>query len=299
MNIELRHFRLISAIVEKKSLSGASKILHQTPSALSYQLKEAELQVGIPLFNRVGRKMVLTSIGERFLSSSKIILQELDVLTYDIKQLNQDQRGTIRISTECHTTYYWLPLVLRKFSQHYPHVKIDVRYNSTEDPLSLLFAGELDMMISYTYKQDKNIRQIELFRDEMLAIMAADHFFTQKAHLEAVDFTQVTLITHASSLEQTNIYEELLKDKKLSPKDIIHIPFTEAAIALVKEGIGIMVLPKWMLTPYYKEQNLVFKSITAEGTFRNQHLLVLNNTRWPDYYDLFIDYMQEELTRRD
>lgn len=299
MNIELRHFKLINAIVEKESLLGASKILHQTPSALSYQLKEAELQVGIPLFNRVGRKMVLTSIGERFLSSSKVILKELDALTYDIKQHNNGQRGTIRISTECHTTYYWLPVVLRKFSKHYPDVKIDVRYNSTGHPLPLLLAGELDMMISYTYKQDQNIRQIELFRDEMLAIMAADHSFTHKAYLEAGDFTQVTLITHAPNLEQTNIYEELLKEKKLLPIDIIHIPFTEAAIALVKEGIGIMVLPKWMLTPYYKEQNLVFKSITAQGIFRNQHLSVLNNTRWPDYYDLFIDYVKEELTRRD
>jgi len=299
MNIELRHFKLISAIVEKESLLGASKILHQTPSALSYQLKEAEFQVGIPLFNRVGRKMVLTSVGEKFLSSAKVILKELDSLTYDIMQHNNGQSGTIRISTECHTTYYWLPAVLRKFAKHYPNVKIDVRYNSNGHPLPLLLGGELDIMISYTYKQDQRIRQIELFRDEMVAIMAADHLFSNKAHLEAGDFTQVTLITHASSLEQTNIYEELLKEKKLLPADIIHIPFTEAAIALVKEGIGIMVLPKWMLRPYYKEQDLIFKSITSEGTFRGQYLSVLNNTRLPGYYDLFIGYMKEELTRRD
>lgn len=299
MNIELRHFKLIKAIVEKESLLGASKILHQTPSALSYQLKEAELQVGTPLFDRVGKKLVLTSVGERFLSSAGVILEELDKLTYDIKQLNNGQSGTIRISTECHTTYYWLPAVLRKFAQHYPDVKIDVRYNSTGHPLPLLLAGELDMMISYTYKQDQRIRQLELFRDEMQAIMAADHPFTHKAHLEAEDFTQVTLITHASSLEQTNIYEELLKEKKLLPADVIHIPFTEAAIAMVKEGIGIMVLPKWMLRPYYEEQHLVFKSITTEGTFRRQYLSVLSKTRWPDYYDLFIAYLKEELMRRD
>lgn len=299
MNIELRHFKLIRAIVEKESLLGASKVLHQTPSALSYQLKEAELQVGIPLFDRVGRKMVLTSVGERFLSSAKVILKELDSLAYDIKQYHNGQIGTIRISTECHTSYYWLPALLRKFEKHYPDVKIDVRYNSTGHPLPLLVAGELDMMISYTYKQDQRIRQIDLFQDEMVAIMPTNHPFTYKAHLEPEDFTQVTLITHAPSLEQTNIYEELLKEKKLLPPDIIHIPFTEAAIALVKEGIGIMVLPKWMLKPYYKEQDLVFRSITAEGIFRSQYLSVLNNTRWPDYFDLFIGYMKEELTRRD
>ncbi|MBS7567063.1 LysR family transcriptional regulator [Mucilaginibacter sp. Bleaf8] len=297
MNIELRHFKLIKAIVEKGTLSEASGVLHQTPSALSYQLKEAEFQVGAPLFDRIGKKLVINSIGQTVLKSAEVILQELETLSTEVKQHLKGEAGQIRISTECHTSYYWLPAVLKKFEQHYPHIKVNVLYNSTGHPLPLLLGGELDMMISYTYKEDHRIKQLELFRDEMVAIMATDHPLCSKAYIEAEDFTEVTLITHAPSLETANIYEELLKKKGLMPANTIHIPFTEAGIALVKAGIGIMVLPRWMLRPYHNEQELVFKPITSEGVFRRQYLSVLNNKTLPDYYHLFISYLKEELTR--
>ncbi|HEY0177675.1 MAG TPA: LysR family transcriptional regulator substrate-binding protein, partial [Pedobacter sp.] len=196
----------------------------------------------------------------------------------------------------CHTSYYWLPAVLKKFSQLFPAIKIKIVTGATDHPLPSLLSGEIDMMISYTHKPDPNVVQQELFRDEMLAIIPAEHSWACKDHINAHDFADETLITHAGSLETSNIYEELLKKLHIKPADTIFIPFTDACIELVKAGLGIMVLPKWMLKPYLNTEGLEFKPITSKGVYRHQYISILKEKDRPVYYDYFITYLKEEIS---
>lgn len=295
MNIELRHFKLIRAIVEQGSIVRAAPLLFQTPSALSYQLKEAESQIGAAVFNRVGKKLVLTEVGEKVLKSARVILSELDSIQSEVNQLLKGENGEIRISTECHTSYYWLPAVLKKFNGQFPNIRVKIVTGGTDHPLPSLLSGGIDMMISYSHKPDPNVVQQELFRDEMLAIVAEDHSWVFKDHINADDFAAETLITHAASLETSNIYEELLKKSGIKPADMIYIPFTDACIELVKAGLGVMVLPEWMLKPYLNAAGLIFKPITAKGVYRHQYISTLKARNIPAYYTHFIAYLKEEI----
>ena len=295
MNIELRHFKLIRAIVEQGSIAQAALVLYQTPSALSYQLKEAELQIGTQVFNRVGKKLVLTEVGEKVLKSAQIILSELSHVQTEVNQLVKGENGEIRISTECHTSYYWLPAVLKKFNQKFPNIKVQIVAGGSDHPFSLLLDGTIDMMISYSHKPNSNVVQQELFRDEMLAIVSREHSWAYKDYINPADFADETLITHASSLELTNIYEELLKQENIKPADTIFIPFTDACIELVKAGLGVMVLPEWMLKPYAGSSELVFKRITSQGVYRHQYISMLKERDQPVYYASLISYLKEEI----
>ena len=295
MNIELRHFKLIRAIVQQGSIVKAATVLFQTPSALSYQLKEAEIQIGTPVFNRVGKKLVLTEIGERVLQAAELILSEMDNVGTEVNQLLNGEKGEIRLSTECHTSYYWLPSLLRKFNQQFPDVTVRIMFGGPEHPHDSLLAGTIDMMISYSNKQDERVLQQELFNDEMLAIVAHQHSWIYKEYIAAHDFAAEVLITHAGSLETTNIYEELLKREGIKPLNTIFIPFTDACIELAKAGLGIMVLPKWMLKPYLNSPDLCFRRITKDGIFRHQYISTLKNRTLPPFYQRFITYLMEEI----
>ncbi|WP_342645440.1 hypothetical protein [Mucilaginibacter sp. CSA2-8R] len=61
------------------------------------------------------------------------------------------------------------------------------------------------------------------------------------------------------------------------PAELVHIPFTDAGIEMVKAGSGVMVLPQWMIRPYYEQQELLFTPITRKGCYRMQYINVASN----------------------
>ena len=96
--MEIRHLRLIKAIVEEGSITKAIDKLHLTQSALSHQLKEAEFQLGTPIFHRINKKMVLTNAGEKMYATAKDILQKLSDTETEIKKMVFGEAGEIRKS---------------------------------------------------------------------------------------------------------------------------------------------------------------------------------------------------------
>src|SRR5258706_9918495 len=122
--MEIRHLKLIKAIAEEGSLTKAIDKLHLTQSALSYQLKEAEHQLGTKIFLRINKRMVLTKAGERLYETAREVLEKLLDTEQQIKKLVYGEFGEIRLSTECYSSYHWLPSVMKQFQLLYPNVDL-------------------------------------------------------------------------------------------------------------------------------------------------------------------------------
>src|ERR1700687_4426445 len=106
MNLEIRHLRLVAAIAETGSVTRAGNCLHLTQSALSHQLRDAEEQLGAPLFERGSRKMTLTAAGARLLQSARTVIAELEGAQKEIQKRGTAMQGLIRLSTQCYTAYH-------------------------------------------------------------------------------------------------------------------------------------------------------------------------------------------------
>src|ERR1700739_1931903 len=108
MHLEIRHLRLVTAIAETGSVTLAGNRLHLTQSALSHQLRDAEEQLGVPLFERRDRRMALTAAGERLLQSARTILDELARAEKEIQEGNGNgaAKGGLGLSTECYKGFH-------------------------------------------------------------------------------------------------------------------------------------------------------------------------------------------------
>ncbi|HYB53393.1 MAG TPA: LysR family transcriptional regulator, partial [Thermoanaerobaculia bacterium] len=147
MSLEIRHLKLLIAVCEEGSLTGAASRLHLTPSALSHQLREAEKALSRPLFHREARRMRLTSAGERLRRSAEAVLAELEAAARDIRETDRQPEGLVRIATECNTCYHWLPAALDAFQCRYPAVDVEVVVEATREPVPALLDGRIDVGI--------------------------------------------------------------------------------------------------------------------------------------------------------
>ncbi len=293
--MEIKHFRLIKTIVEEGGITKASSKLFLSQSALSHQLKEAEIQLGTKIFLRINKKLVLTEVGEKIYKGAGIILGELGKIENEIKDVFSGKIGTITIGTECYTSYYWLPAVIKKFNAAFPRIAVAINFEATHYPLEKLLSNEIDLAITSDPKDIALLEHVELFEDEMVALVSAFHPWAKKKFILAEDFKAVNLIIHSEPLESVTVYKALLKPKQIAPKKITVVPLTEASVEMVKADMGVMVIARWALKPYFGDEEIKTVRIEPNGLFRNQYIARLKEKNYPDYYDYFIKFLREEI----
>lgn len=293
--MEIRHLRLVKAIVEEGSIVKAINKLHLTPSALSHQLREAETQLGAPIFFRINKKLVLTPVGEKVLRGAGAILGELDTLKREVKELMGGEVGRIRLSTECYTSYHWLPTVLRRFNADFPHVEVSLNFEATHQPLPKLLSGHLDLAITSDPVPEAALEFVALFQDELVAVVPAGHPWATQPYVTAQDFAAVNLIIHSLPLETVTVFHKLLTPAGVTPAKLTVLPLTEASIELVKADLGVAVMAQWALKPYLASPELRAVRITPEGLVRQQYAARLRNHDYPLYYESFLQFLAQQI----
>lgn len=295
LNMEIRHLRLVKAIVEEGSITKAIDKLHLTQSALSHQLKEAEYQLGTKLFLRQNKKLILTPVGEKVYETANMVLDKLSDTEKEIKQIIFGEIGEIRISTECYSSYHWLPSVLKQFHLLYPNIELKIVMEATHYPLQKLQENVIDIAITSDPIKDDTIRYLELFQDEMVMVVSENHPWTSKKYVVAEDFIHEHLFIHSLPLETVSVHQFLLAPANVNPKKITPLPLTEASLEMVKADMGVMAMAKWAVQPYLKNNPIQLVKISKNGLKRKHFIAVMNDRQQPAYFRHFIEFLQTEI----
>ncbi len=296
--MELRHMRLMRAVVRAGTLSGAATDLNLSQSALSHQLRELEKETQTPMFHRVNRKLVLSSAGKILLEASENILEALDQAQDRIRSEICGKQGSIRLSTYCYTCYHWLPGVLRVFEKDHAGIDIKIFPEFTKNPQPGLLDNELDLVITNIQWDDDRVAFKELFWDEQLVLVPFDHPWACKEFISPADFAEENLILYCGPVEESVLYQKVLGPHKVRPKKIIEIQLTEAAVEMIKNGMGIKVMASWAIRPYLNGQQLKAIPITKQGLYRTWYLAYLKDEGWKHFYDVFRVHLIEQMKNR-
>jgi LysR family transcriptional regulator for metE and metH len=265
--LEVRHLQLVDAIAETGTVTAAALRLHVTQSALSHQLREIESRLEVKLFDRLGRRMVLTPAGARVRESARTVLQDLARAEQDLKNLN-GEAGTIRICTQCNTGYHWLPPLLKRFHARHPTIDVQICVAATARPLEALLGGEIDIALMTSPVKDRRVRTTELFQDELVAIVANAHPWAARAWVQPAAFATEHLIIYSADRSDSYTFRCILTPARVEPARVSEVPLTEAILELVKAGIGIGVVARWAVEPAVKAVQLAAVRLTRRVVFR-------------------------------
>ncbi len=290
--MEIRHLKMIKEVARHGSLTKASEHLYLSQSALSHQLKEIEDFFKTQVFIRQKKQMLLTNTGKIILEASEKIIQELESTKNKIHYLTEKNAGEIRISTECHTAYHWLCTFLSEFSVTYPKVEVIINSEATYTSTSALLENKIDIGVLADNSNAK-LNYTPLFRDEFLAIVPNGHKWTKLKWVNEADFAEENYIMYNIPNEISFIYKKLFQSTK--PKKIYKIALTEAIIQMVKAGLGITVLPHWVVANYISSGEVSGVPVTRKGIKRTWYAAVLKNKEIPPYMNVFIRCLAKHL----
>lgn len=293
MILKVEHLEMVAAIQKEGTVTGAAKVLHVTQPALSRRLKKLERRLGAQLFRRDGSRMGITPEGRRILRTAERFLGELRRTEQDVKLLAEGLDGIVRIATECHICYHWLPRVVRRFQALYPKVEIRIVPEATRDPLAALADGTLDLAVVYhTAPTSRDTSLVELFTDELVAVVNADHVLAERPFLHADDFRQVSLICHYAEPERSVLDLAVLRPAGVRPRQVMEMQVTPAVMEMVRAGLGITVIPRWLLKAE-RTEGLRVVPVSADGLFRTWYAATSRRSALPAIPRL-VELLREE-----
>lgn len=293
--MELRHLQMVKEVATHGSLTKAADRLFLTQSALSHQLKEIESYFNTQLFIRDKKHMLLTPAGEVVLQAAEKILQEVTETRAKVRCLTDKEAGEVRLCTECYSSYHWLAGFLREFGGIYPKVDVKVELEAaTYFADQHLLNNTIDVAIT---EGDKNPKFVytPLFQDEFVAIVAPDHPWAGRRWVEIDEFADQNYIMYNIPDEESSNFMMLFKHRR--PPKVYKITLTEAILEMVKAGLGVAVLPNWVVRPYLQSGQLSAVWITEKRVLRTWYAATLKNKQLPPYTTAFIQqlacYMKE------
>ena len=242
MNITFRQLRVFVEVVREGSILRAAQALHLTPPAVSLQIKEIESQVGLPLFDRIGRRLSLSTAGEYFLVHARRLLGALKEAEDAMARLARLESGRLTIGMVSSAKYF-LPQLLAQFHTGHPGVDVRLRLGSREQLGAMMQAGEVDLGVMGRPPRDLASRAEPFALHPHVLITAPDHrFATSAGPVAAQALAREPFIVREPESGTRAALQEYLDEYRLRPTFVMEMPSNEAIKQAVMAGMGVSLL---------------------------------------------------------
>jgi DNA-binding transcriptional LysR family regulator len=216
-----------------------------------------ESELDARLFDRIGRTVTLTEGGHALLPRAQKLLVELEDSIRAISNLSGEIRGALRFATSHHIGLHRLPPTLKRFTQAYPQVRLDIRFMDSEAACVAVERGDLELGIVTLPPAPSNKLTTEVIWDDPLSIVVSrNHPLAEKA-----DVTLNELAQHVAVLPATNTYTRQIAEQAFSRLGLVletalSTNYLETIKMLVSVGIGWSLLPNTLLDKHISKLSI-------------------------------------------
>ena len=274
----IRHIRIFLSVCDHGcNTTHAAETLHMAQPAVSLAIRELEQYYGVRLFDRIGRRLVLTETGRRFLAYGRRITGLVDDMDRELR--NWDQLGLLRVGASITIGAQFLPSYVRTFLQLNPGVEIRVEVASSDRLEEGLMDNSLDFALMEGAPRGDCIRSLADLEDRLAVTCPRDGPFCQGQVLTLEEFRAQRFLLRERGSGTREEFERTVAAAGLTVEPVWEAMSTTALVNGVICGLGIAVLPyRMVLGPL--ERGLVV-SVGVEGLdFRRQFRIAWHKDKY-------------------
>jgi len=191
----LRHIRYFLAVAEQGNFTRAAEALHISQPTLSQQIKQLEDLLHIQLFDRSGRTVQLTDAGIAWMSYARRALQDLEAGARAIHDVEDLQRGSLRLAMTPTFTSYLTGSVVGDFYRRYPGIRLDLREMTQDEIETLLVEDQLDLGIAFKPIHSPDVSATPMFTETLNLMVSEQHpLANRQEKLSKEEFSRLPLV---------------------------------------------------------------------------------------------------------
>lgn len=238
--MELLQIQYFIEVARIEHVTEAARKLHVTQSSLSRTIQRLEEDLGVPLFNRTGRTLRLNEYGRRFLRRAERALLELEQGKKELIDLSGSEHHTLKLAV---TTASTLPNILREFRKKMPHIHFHVQMVTTQDMITLLQRGEVDVALSSPSIQADDIECQTVCFDRILVAVPKGHRLANRKKIPLVELRNEWFVGVKKGFGTRDLVDSICKSVGFEPRYVYEGDEPARLSALVEAEIGVAFMP--------------------------------------------------------
>lgn len=245
--MEIRNLETFIRVAELGSVTKAAEEMGFVQSTVSMQIRQMEAELGYPLFDRIGKRVSLTTLGEEFLQSAYEMINIMDRAA--AKKDSTELQGTLRIGVLESLLFSNLLSVLPRFKEKFPKVDLRLKMGQTEELIRQLKQNQLDLVyLSADPNTDRELSCCYQHKESIVFICAPEHPLAAQKQVSAEClFKESFVVTERTGVCYGRL-QALAAQNNTVVQDSVEVDSTIAIAELVRKGMGVGFLPAYSVT---------------------------------------------------
>ncbi|MCR8997427.1 LysR family transcriptional regulator [Brevibacillus halotolerans] len=275
--MDIKQLHYFVTVSNHLSYSKAAQKLHISQPSLSNAIKNLEQEIGSPLLERNTRKVELTDAGKILYKKSILLLSQMNMLKKEMEEVKLTGSGDLIIGI-IESVKHWIPKVIRKYQDRFPTINIKlIEVLSGKAVKESLRKYDTHLLITNQYINEPDIESLPLYDERLVLVLHRDHSLAQKRGsilLEELEREPFIISTEGFQTREDILTAFTLE--QITPKIKFEIERFETALTLVRENLGITIIPENYLSEPMDEC-IVSKTIDSSALERTVYLTFMKN----------------------
>jgi DNA-binding transcriptional LysR family regulator len=277
-HVSLRQLRVFEAAASSRSFSKAAAALHLTQPGVSMHIKELETNAGLPLFERIGRKLYVTEAGQELLARAREILRALKDAEDTLDGLRGLRRGRINLAVVS-TAKYFAPQLLARFGRDFPELEIRLAVNNRDSVIEQLVANEVDLAIMGRSPQSLDMVAEPFAQNPHVIIAAPDHPLAAGRAISVATVARENFIVREPGSGTRLAMQQFFEEHKLVCNVAMEMASNETIKQAVMAGMGVSFISRHTIDLEIQTQRLVVLDVSGTPIIRQWHMAHLAKKR--------------------
>jgi DNA-binding transcriptional LysR family regulator len=290
--VTLRQLSTFKTVADLNSFSAAATRLKLSQPSVSYQVKELEEVLGVPLLDRLGKRIQLTEAGTLLYGYARRMLDVLDEATVAIEEMRGIKRGNLRVGASTTVGIYLLPAALGAFKKQHPGLNISLEIGTRARVQEQVLRNELDLAVVGPALKDPDLAIIPFLADELVVIAPAGHALAGRRGLTLKDLAEQPFVMREAASGSRWSLEKTARKAGVKLVVAMELGSNGAIKQSVESGLGLAVISRYACALELSSGRLVELDVRGFPIRRDWHIVHLKRRKLPSSVSAFIDFLK-------
>ena len=290
--------RIFLAVARRLNYTRAAEDVHLSQPAVSRRIHQLEHELGVKLFEQIGKSVGLTDAGLVLAREGERTLGDLERLGEAVRTFRSADQGTVRLGASATPGFYLVPPVLGRFHRQFPRVDLSYRIENSERVVQKLIRNEIDLGFVGDAGKTTELHEELRFQDEIVCVVAAEHPLAGRRSVRPADLASQTLVSREHGSATRALVERWLAKHRVRPVRTIELGCPEAVKSVVASGLGVAFMSRLGITRELSDRALAVLKLPALPLVRQLVLVRHIDKSASPAISAFLSHLRRALERR-